>query len=143
MQLSELAEASQCVKLPGSVPTDYFSTRYGTSEKAQGDIPLMKLSQLHVLSKLEKMEDCGFHHSIKVVAWGVFRQPQMLNSCEEKYPVPNLNIAMENGHKWTIFSRIYGELLSMKKGDCPVPYMKCPELASWVVIRNPKTKLIH
>ena len=63
MQLSELAEASQCVKLPGSVPTDYFSTRYGTSEKAQGDIPLMKLSQLHVLSKLEKMEDCGFHHS--------------------------------------------------------------------------------
>ena len=37
LQLSELAETSQSVELPGSVPTDQFSTRYGTSGKAQGD----------------------------------------------------------------------------------------------------------
>ena len=49
----KLPNLLNCIKLPGSIPTDYFSTRYGTSEKAQGDcqnIPLMKLSQLHVLS---------------------------------------------------------------------------------------------
>ena len=68
MQLSELAEASQCVKLPGSVPTEYFSTRYGTSEKAQGDIPLMKLSQLHVLasSKTWKIVDSTIQHESEI-----------------------------------------------------------------------------
>ena len=53
----KLPNLVNCIKLPGSIPTDYFSTRYGTSEKAQGDcqnIPLMKLSQLHVFELARK-----------------------------------------------------------------------------------------
>ena len=80
--LSEPANFSQCVQLPGSVPHDSFN-RDGTPVAAQkfrshvlGQIcwdsgttlksntwPLLKLSQLHVLSELENEEDCGLLHS--------------------------------------------------------------------------------